>query len=73
MTTARLGPPSVGVVACRHTRQQRCTELAAGDEADDKCAEAKILMDVKRQHRQSKTDDQEGDQDDRHDRNQRRH
>ena len=66
ITTARLGPR---LSTRRHARQQRRAELAAGHEAHDECAEAEILMDVKRQHRQSKADDQEGDQDDRHDRN----
>jgi hypothetical protein len=60
-------------VARRHARQQRRAELAAGDEADDECAEAEILMDVKWQYRQSNADDQKGNQDDRHDRYQRRH
>jgi hypothetical protein len=31
-------------VARRHARQQRCAVLAAGDEANDECAEAEILM-----------------------------
>src|SRR5262249_17186701 len=47
-------------------------ELAAGDEANDECAEAEILMDVKWQYRQSDANDQKGDQDDRHDRYKRR-
>ena len=46
-----LGPPPVGVVARRRARQQRRAELAAGDEANDECAEAEILMDMKWQYR----------------------
>ena len=69
ITTVRLGPR---LSTRRHARQQRRAELAAGDEADNECAEAEILMDVKWQYRQSNADDQKGDQDDRHDRYQRR-
>jgi hypothetical protein len=47
--------------------------LAAGDQADNESAQPQAAMHVQRQYRQRQADDQEGDQDHGHDRQQRRH
>jgi hypothetical protein len=58
--------------ACPHPRHDCSGKLAARYEPDRKCAKAKTLMDMKRQHRYRQSDDNECNKDRYHDRQQRR-
>lgn len=62
---------AVRIVARPGSRDQRCSELTAGDEADHESAEPQSVVDVERKHRHRDADDEKGDEDCAHDRQQR--
>jgi len=70
---SKLSRIGVSVMACPRSCQQRCRNLAAGHEANNKSAQAESLMHVKREHRHGDPDDQVRDEDERDDWQQRRH
>jgi hypothetical protein len=55
-----------------HARYERRCELAARNQADDECAEAKALMHVQRKYRHCQADHEERNENNPHDRQQRR-
>ena len=65
-----LRAPAVRVPAGPHARDERGSELAASHESYDERAEPKALVHVKRQYRHRQADDEEGDEDRPHDRQQ---
>ncbi len=66
-----LGAAPVGVAARPDPRNQRCPELAAGDEADDEGAQPQLLKHMQWQRRYRQTGDQKQHQNDRYQRQQR--
>ena len=67
-----LRAAAVRVVTRPRPRDQRCSELTAGDEADHERAESQSVVDIKREHGHRDADDEKGDEDHAHDRQQRR-